>query len=287
MIFNGGKTKQIEHLSAEVAVCRPFIFNKHLEVLDVIVAMRIIPISQQASGAFNNGQIIENKPIGFPQDGGFVRPYSSLFYWARAEGVVDSTIGLHPHQGFEIMSFVLEGKIKHFDTKLNDWRPLEAGDAQIIRAGNGISHAEHIERGGVIFQIWVDPDLSKTLAMDASYDDYKADAFPHSGAEGVDIIHYAGDQGLMQLVTPGVDIRRIKLSARMYTWPASPDFIRSLYVVGGSGMLNGKTIEQDDFIIVDDGADLSLEAHRDGLDLFAMTVPAQPNYPTYAHRLRH
>ncbi|MBL0007526.1 MAG: hypothetical protein IPP25_10210 [Saprospiraceae bacterium] len=70
--------------------------------------MRIIPISQQASGAFNNGKIIENKPIGFPQDG-FVRPYSSL-YWALAEGLLDSTIGLHPHQGFEIMSFCPEGK---------------------------------------------------------------------------------------------------------------------------------------------------------------------------------
>jgi hypothetical protein len=54
--------------------------------------MRIISKSQQAVGAFNHGQIIENKPIGFPQDGGFVRPYSTLFYWARAEALVDSTI---------------------------------------------------------------------------------------------------------------------------------------------------------------------------------------------------
>ncbi|MBK9983337.1 MAG: pirin family protein [Saprospiraceae bacterium] len=135
--------------------------------------MRIISKSQQARGAFNNGQILENKPIGFPQDHGFVRPYSSLFYWARAAGMVDSTIGLHPHQGFEIMSFVLEGNIRILIRKMNAWKPLQAGDVQIIRAGNGISHAEHIERGGVIFQIWVDPDLSKTLDKEASYDDYK------------------------------------------------------------------------------------------------------------------
>ena len=42
----------------------------------------IIPKDQQASGQFNGGEIIENKPIGFPQDGGDVKPYSNLFYWA-------------------------------------------------------------------------------------------------------------------------------------------------------------------------------------------------------------
>ena len=82
------------------------------------MAIEIIPKDQQASGQFNGGQIIENKPIGFPQDGGNVRPYSNLFYWAYAEAVEESTIGLHPHQGFEIMSFVLKGAIRHYDTKL-------------------------------------------------------------------------------------------------------------------------------------------------------------------------
>ena len=249
--------------------------------------MRIIPISQQASGAFNNGHIIENKPIGFPQDGGFVRPYSTLFYWARAEGLVDSTIGLHPHQGFEIMSFILEGRIRHFDTRLNDWKPLEAGDVQIIRAGNGISHAEHIEKDGVIFQIWIDPDLSKTLKQDASYDDYKGDVFQRTAAGDATIIHYAGEKGTMRLDTPGVDIRRVKMEANDYEWKGDIHSIRSLYIIGGSGMINGKTVEQDDFVIVDDGEDISFDAHRDGLDVFALSVPASPGYQTYAHRLIH
>ena len=98
--------------------------------------------NQQASGNFNNGEILENKPIGFPQDGGQLKPYSNLFYWAHAwTPTKKSTIGLHPHQGFEICSFVLKGNINHFDTKQNKWIPLQEGDVQIIRAGNGISHA--------------------------------------------------------------------------------------------------------------------------------------------------
>ena len=249
--------------------------------------MRIIPVSQQARGAFNNGQIIENKPIGFPQDGGFVRPYSSLFYWARAEGMIDSTIGLHPHQGFEIMSFVLEGRIRHFDTKMNDWKPLEAGDAKIIRAGNGISHAEHVEKGGVIFQIWIDPDLSKTLKQEATYDDYRSADFQHTIIESGDITHLAGEKGIMKLDTPGVDIRKIHLQSGEFNWPGQKEIIRSIYVLNGSGTLNDKTIEQDDYIIVDDGADIRFATHPGGLDVFVITVPADTGYPTYAHRLMH
>jgi len=247
--------------------------------------MRIISKSQQAKGAFNGGQILENKPIGFPQDRGFVRPYSSLFYWARAEGVVDSTIGLHPHQGFEIMSFVLEGKIRHFDTKMNAWKPLEAGDVQIIRAGNGISHAEHIEKGGVIFQIWVDPDLSKTLEKEATYNDYKESDFEKESINGTTIIHYAGDKGLMELDTPKVDIRRLVVDTESFSWSGNKDEIRSLYIVGGSGTINGKTVEQDDFIIVDDGDDISLQSHESKMDVFAFTVPAKTSYATYSQRM--
>ncbi len=247
--------------------------------------MRIIPVSQQARGAFNNGQIIENKPIGFPQDGGFVRPYSSLFYWARAEGMVDSTIGLHPHKGFEIMSFVLEGRIRHFDTQMNDWKPLETGDVQIIRAGNGISHAEHIEKGGVIFQIWVDPDLSRTMNQEASYDDYKAADFTTTQVPGATVTHYAGEKGLIRLDTPEVDIRRINVKETPYTWARESGTIRSLYIISGSGMINGQTVEQDDFIIAEDDTDVVIDAHDSGLDVFAFTVPADPGYATYAHRL--
>ena len=46
--------------------------------------IRVIENKNQAKGAFNNGEILENKPIGFPQDGGETKPYSNLFYWAHA-----------------------------------------------------------------------------------------------------------------------------------------------------------------------------------------------------------
>ena len=156
------------------------------------MAVKIISKEQQGSGAFNGGEIIENHPIGFPQNGGEGKPFSSLFYWAHAKAQVDSTIGLHPHQGFEIMSFVLKGHIRHYDTKLKEWRQLEAGDAQIIRAGNGISHAEFMAENSAMFQIWMDPDLTKTMGQPASYDDYKSDHLPSIIEGDVTIKTYVG-----------------------------------------------------------------------------------------------
>jgi redox-sensitive bicupin YhaK (pirin superfamily) len=152
--------------------------------------------------------------------------------------------------------------------------------------GNGISHAEHIEKGGVIFQIWVDPDLSKTLEKEATYDDYKETDFEKEEVNGATIIHYAGDHGKMKLDTPKVDIRRIVAQEKPFDWSGNKEEIRSLYVIGGSGMINGKTVEQDDFIIVDDGTDLTIQPHgEDKLDVFAFTVPAQTTYPTYSQRM--
>ena len=78
--------------------------------------LEIISKKSQAYGEFNNGEIIENKPIGFPNDGGKLKAYSNLFYWAYAKANFDSTIGLHPHKGFEIITYVIDGEIKHYDT---------------------------------------------------------------------------------------------------------------------------------------------------------------------------
>jgi len=248
------------------------------------MSLRIIPKHLQAQGAFNNGQIIENKPIGFPQDGGHVRPFGNLFYWARAEGLVDSTIGLHPHQGFEIMSFVLEGNVRHFDTKNNAWKPLSKGDVQIIRAGNGIQHAEHLEKGGVIFQIWVDPDLKKTLSKPASYDDYPASSFPVVKENGHERTILIGEGSPLTLDTHPLRITREHIDGKWEIIPGE-DTITSLYILEGAGTIDGQSFGKDDFIIIDGEDEGVLEG--DGLvDIFRIDTPRDPGYPTYAERLR-
>lgn len=244
------------------------------------MSVKIISKDRQAYGAFNGGEIVENKPIGFPQEGGEIKPYSNLFYWAYAEAKKDSTIGLHPHQGFEIMSFVLNGSIRHFDTKLNEWRPLSAGDAQIIRAGNGISHAEHMEQDAVMFQIWVDPDLDKTLKQPASYNDYKSEDFPVSEFDGYKVKAYTGNGGPLKMDAPGIVIEELIFDGS-FKKSLKEDKIYSIYVREGTLDINDSAAVKDDFVIISDANQISIESEGKGL-LFVIESPKEAGYKTYA-----
>lgn len=247
--------------------------------------VRIIPKEQQGQGAFNGGEIVENKPIGFPQDHSSVRPYSNLFYWAHARAVTDSTIGLHPHQGFEICSFVLKGEIRHYDTKLKEWRPLQAGDVQIIRAGNGISHSEWMGKGAEMFQIWFDPDLTKTLEQPASYDDYRAADFPQKTENDVTVTTLAGSGSPFRMDTPGVEVFQIEMKNGAHKLAAEPNKIYSVYLLEGEATFNGEAVKSSDFVQITDAPNIEV-ASQSGAKIFVVASPVQPGYRTYGQLRR-
>lgn len=244
--------------------------------------IKILSKQQQASGAFNNGEIIENKPIGFPrenlQGNG---AYSNLFYWAHAKAQTDSTIGLHPHQGFEICSFVLKGEIRHYDTKLREWRPLSAGDAQIIRAGNGISHSEFMAQGAEMFQIWFDPNLQKTLQQPASYDDYKAVQFPVNEANGLVSTIIVGNDSPFRMDTPGIRVRQEKIRSGSLQLPLDANTVYSFYLLSGELKLNGSDLKVSDFFIVKEENSLAFQTDTEA-EWFVIESPSNPGYKTYA-----
>ena len=238
--------------------------------------------NQQASGSFNNGEILENKPIGFPQDGGQLKPYSNLFYWAHAwTPSKKSTIGLHPHQGFEICSFVLKGNINHFDTKQNKWIPLKEGDVQIIRAGNGISHAEEIDNNSEIFQIWFDPNLSKTLKISPSYDDYKSNQFETYVSEKKLKKIIKGSSSPMKMDTENILINEYKFDSGDHKIKINPDSIHSLFVICGSLTYNDSTIEKGTFIKADDISEINFKV-IESAKIFEIISPKEPSYKTYS-----
>ena len=249
------------------------------------MSLQIIPKEKQGRGAFNGGEIIENKPIGFPRDGGLMKPYSSLFYWAYAEAKTDSTIGLHPHEGFEIMSFVLKGQIRHYDTKMDAWKPLRAGDAQIIRSGSGISHAEFMAEDSAMFQIWLDPDLTQSTVKPASYDDYRMAELPVAAEDSATVRTYIGQGSPFALDTQGVGIQRLTFEPGILEREISSDKIYSLYVLHGHFSINGEEANDDDFIVATDETNLKIEASRAG-EIFWLESPERPPYPTYMEMMR-
>ena len=246
------------------------------------MSISIYTKENQADGNFNYGEILEKKPIGFPQDGGKLKPYSNLFYWAHAwTPGTKSTIGLHPHQGFEICSFVLKGNINHFDTKQNKWIPLKEGDVQIIRSGNGISHAEEIDDNSEIFQIWFDPDLSKSLKKEATYDDYSSKDFKliDKGNRSFKVI--VGEGSPMHMDSENVCINEHYLSKGNHRFNIEKDLIHSYFIIDGEIILDNKKLEKGTFFTVSSENEVVFES-SETTKIFEIISPLNPSYRTYS-----
>ncbi len=240
----------------------------------------ILPREEQVESEFNGGAILENKPIGFPQEGGLIKPYSNLFYWANAVSENGSLLGEHPHRGFEILTFVLQGKIEHYDSKTKDWIPLIAGDAQIIRSGSGITHAENFFPASRIFQIWFDPGIERTLNIEPSYNDYRKDSFPIIQKDTLSIKYYKGNNAPIEMLSENIEIYEIQFSKGIHIIETSTEMIYSAYQIFGSIHINGYILNQNDFFIAKNEESLNIEANSDG-KLFMISTPTQMSYKTY------
>ncbi len=239
---------------------------------------------EQVSGNFNNGEILEKKPIGFAQDGGKLKPYSNLFYWADAwTPNSKSTIGLHPHQGFEICSFVIKGSIRHYDTKQNKWIELNAGDAQIIRSGNGISHAEEILDNSEMFQIWFDPDISKTISKPATYNDYKSTSFPIIKNKKNTVVTIKGENSPFIMDTEGIEIYETSFKDGSHELDLFTSKVYSFFIKKGIMIHDGDEFKQGTFIKIEKESKFDFKS-KSGLELFEIRSPERPSYLTYFER---
>ncbi len=91
-------------------------------------------------------------------------PFFMLDYNAPVEFVPREEprgVGVHPHRGFETVTFAFEGSVAHHDSAGHSG-VINAGDVQWMTAGSGVLHKEYHERefsrkGGVFHmaQLWV------------------------------------------------------------------------------------------------------------------------------------
>ena len=247
------------------------------------MSVEVYGVARQGTGSFAFGKILEHKPMGFAGEGGELRPFSCLFYWAHAWSDAGGLIDEHPHKGFEIMSFVVKGEIEHYDSQLQGWKTLREGDAQIIRAGKGITHAERILPNSALFQIWLDPNLSKTLGQPASYDDYSKEVFPISEANGLSTKVYKGDGSPFRVDTPGVEIVEYTFSGK-HRLPLRLGAVHCCFVRSGKmGLGTGEQVQEADFLVVRKEKYLEVDGFSDVV-LFLLSVPAEMDYPTYANQ---
>ena len=244
------------------------------------MSLTIVHVAQQVKGQFDWGNIQENKPVGFPQEQGGMNSFSTLFYWAHAWSEGGGEIGLHPHKGFEILSYVIKGEVQHYDTLLKKWIPLKEGDLQIIRSGSGISHAERIGPDSEIFQIWIDPGLRRTLAIPASYDDYSASDFPTEEQNGAQITSFHGEGSPLNMLGDA-KFKKIVFGEGELNLDVPEDRILSVLLLEGElSTEDGQKISKGDFFRAEGTQVLAFDAISSG-NLFLIEVPKVPGYDTY------
>jgi quercetin 2,3-dioxygenase len=156
------------------------------------------PVAKLARGMpANDGAGVKlNRVIGTPelQD---IDPFLMLDEF-RSDDAADYIAGFpdHPHRGFETVTYMLAGRMRHGDNKGHAGL-LDAGSVQWMTAGRGIIHSEMPEQeNGLMqgFQLWV--NLPATDKMTAPrYQEIPPKDIPVATVDGVTVKVIAGTVG--------------------------------------------------------------------------------------------
>ena len=121
-----------------------------------------------------------------------ISPFLLLHHFGPIDvtpGMDPLDVGPHPHRGFEPVTFLFSGGIRHKDSRGNEGI-LSAGDVQWMTAGMGIIHSERaskafLESGGTMegIQLWVNL-AAKDKMVQPRYQDIKATNIPQIELDG-------------------------------------------------------------------------------------------------------
>ncbi len=157
--------------------------------------------------------------------------------------------GMHPHRDMEIITYMLQGELRHEDS-LGNGSVIKAGDVQRMTAGTGIVHSEfnasNIEPAHLL-QIWLLPERDN---IEPGYEEKHFDAAEKQGRWRL-IASHDGREGSLKIhqdiaLYAAVLTKGEQLSYDMGT-------ARSLYlqVARGSVDLNGETMVAGDAAKID------------------------------------
>ena len=155
----------------------------------------------------------------------------------------------HPHRGFETVSYMITGRMRHKDSAGNEGL-LTSGGVQWMTAGSGVIHSEMPEQeAGVMegFQLWLNlpaPDKMRT----PWYRDFTSDEIPRYTTDaGVAVQVIAGEShgvtGAVQRELTEPLYLDIDLPAgSSFEQPLPPGHNAFLYAFRGEVQVDGKTV---------------------------------------------
>ncbi len=191
----------------------------------------------------------------------------------------------HPHRGFETVTYMLDGRMRHKDNHGNEG-VLVPGSVQWMTAGRGLVHSEMPEqqegrmRG---FQLWVNLPASQKMTQ-PQYQEFAPDRIPQlQPAQGVEVKVIAGRIGdvvgpIRQPATEPVylDITLAAGASWQYELPEGHNAFA--YAFEGAGSVgegaDARALSSQELAVLSGGRVFKLTAENDGVR--AILVAGRP-----------
>jgi redox-sensitive bicupin YhaK (pirin superfamily) len=167
----------------------------------------------------------------------------------------------HGHRDMEIITYILEGALKHEDS-MGNGSVIRPGDVQRMTAGTGVRHSEQnasLQERVHLLQIWI---LPHTVGLEPGYEQkaFSEDErrgqlrliASEDGREGSVLVHQ--DVSLFASILPAGNEVEHAMDQRRYAW---------IQVARGVVSVNGEKAEQGDGLIVVGESSLRIKAEED------------------------
>jgi len=196
----------------------------------------------------------------------------------------------HPHRGFETVTYMLDGRMRHRDNHGNEG-VLVPGSVQWMTAGRGLVHSEMPEqqegrmRG---FQLWLNLPARDTMT-EPKYQEFGPERIPTATpAPGVRAKVIAGTvAGVVgPILQPATDPTYLDLAIEpgmTFSEPLPADYAAFLYVYEGTISVGSGpdaiTVRTHELAVLDEGATVELAgetAGADGKSARAILVAGRP-----------
>ena len=190
----------------------------------------------------------------------------------------------HPHRGFETVTYMLQGAMKHEDSAGNKG-DLNPGDVQWMTAGRGIIHSElpqddFLEQGGVThgFQIWVNLP-SKDKMMNPRYQDIPSQEIPKVTSEDGKVwanVIAGSTLGVQAVIDTVIPITYIHMKIHQdgsHRQVIEKGLNGMIYVFGGTVHIDGKSVQDGQLGILTDGDEVVFEAREEDAEFLILAGP--------------